>query len=693
VHLLALCSFALSQPLLDLMSRHAPVLVAHDLSSWEIAALVAVLLLVPPAVLWGLEAVLGLVSGGLSRALHTLLVALLIAATLLPPLHRQEAITGDVAVALAVGLGAFASVAYTATARIRRLATFLALAPLIFVGAFVSHESIARLLFEPRPNEPMEVQVGSPSPVVFVVFDELPLTSLLGTFSRIDRRRFPSFHRLASRSTWYRNAGTVHSNTVAAVPSLLTGRYPKPGLLPNAADHPDNLFRLLAGHYEMDVTESFTKIWPSDAVDGLGDRGERLRSIASDVGVLYLHILLPQDLARRLPSLTHGWREFRETLPGRRDEQRFHYGRTAPQNFRRSVASMVRGDRPGFWYLHVNLPHRPWGFLPSGLQYHPNTDYGLRENVWEGSEFWVQQAYQRHLLQAKLADRLLGELLDQLEAENLFDETLLVVVSDHGAGFWPQQARRDPARMTHPEDVISIPLFIKRPGQKTGLADFRNAQTIDVLPTLASLLDVEIPWDLDGCSLLDDGCPPRPEKVIFNKEGERLEFSAEIVRRAESLRHKNDWFGASGRRADLFRIGRYEKLIGRPVAGLSPQDDETLSVLLEQEPFLYAEARPDEMAVARLVGVLEGFPASEGRPFVGVVGNGILAAVVPALPRAGGTFFFSVMLPEAARPKRAEDVEVWVFDGQADAPRASRVRFRLASLREEMLPPAAPPDR
>ena len=71
-------------------------------------------------------------------------------------------------------------------------------------------------------------------PVVMVVFDELPLTSLLDGRGRIDRFRYPNFAALAGDSTWYANATTVSDSTKLAIPSILDGRLPKVG----RAGHP-----------------------------------------------------------------------------------------------------------------------------------------------------------------------------------------------------------------------------------------------------------------------------------------------------------------------------------------------------------------------------------------------------------------------------------------------------------------------
>ena len=60
-----------------------------------------------------------------------------------------------------------------------------------------------------------------PGPIVVVVLDELPVTTLMRADGSINADRFPGFARLAERSTWFRNASVHHTSTHLAVPALL----------------------------------------------------------------------------------------------------------------------------------------------------------------------------------------------------------------------------------------------------------------------------------------------------------------------------------------------------------------------------------------------------------------------------------------------------------------------------------------
>ena len=75
-----------------------------------------------------------------------------------------------------------------------------------------------------------------PSRLCLVVFDEFPLHSLLDAEGRIDHVRFPHFAALAREASWFRETTTVSSQTVWAVPAIVSGAYPvAPNAVPDAA--------------------------------------------------------------------------------------------------------------------------------------------------------------------------------------------------------------------------------------------------------------------------------------------------------------------------------------------------------------------------------------------------------------------------------------------------------------------------
>ena len=136
-----------------------------------------------------------------------------------------------------------------------------------------------------------------------VVFDELSGRVPVGPGGRIDASRYPNFARLAREATWYRNATTVADYTSKAVPAILTGRRPQKGQLPTRADHPATSSRCSARRYGS-TSRSRDRALPADSAGGApAGHGRRLRELVSDLSIVSLHRLLPEDLEDDLPAV------------------------------------------------------------------------------------------------------------------------------------------------------------------------------------------------------------------------------------------------------------------------------------------------------------------------------------------------------------------------------------------------------
>jgi arylsulfatase A-like enzyme len=102
------------------------------------------------------------------------------------------------------------------------------------------------------------------------------------------------------------------------------------------------------------------------------------------------------------------------------------------------------------------------------------------------------------------ADRWLGRLLGFLREEGLYDDTLVVVLSDHGE----ELADHDPARFSNShghsvyEELVRVPLVLKLPrGVRAGTRVPEVARLIDVSPTVLDLLSLPPLPDAEGVSL------------------------------------------------------------------------------------------------------------------------------------------------------------------------------------------------
>jgi hypothetical protein len=492
----------------------------------------------------------------------------------------------------------------------------------------------------------------------------------------------------------------VLEHTSEAVPAIVTGKYPRNGQLPLVSDHPDNLFTLLGGSYRLRVFEPVTQLCGEPFCRReRAPLARRLESLGSDLGVLYLHIILPERLSGGLPSVTETWQGFGDDHgEGETPEQTRAFiadvrdvnhviGRELWRNqqfqFERFLTSLIPSPRPTLYFLHILLPHSPWRFLPSGRQYGNALGIeGVAADVWSDDRWLVAHAYQRHLLQVGFVDHLLGKLLRRLRARRLYDRSLVVVTADHGISFRPGDRRRGVTR-TNVQDIASVPLFIKQPGQRRGRVVDVEALTIDILPTIADILDIPPPWKADGRSLFAGSLPERPRLVVFKRTDAKVVASAASVRSRKyaTLRRKIALFG-SGRGGSLFAIGRRRTLLGRRVERMPIVEPTDVELEIDGESLLQSVNPRSALAPSYITGTVGGDGARSGLELA-VALNGRIAAVGRTF-RSGGALRFSAFVPESAfRPGRNR-VDVFLVSGRAGAlalrgagPRGSRMSYRL----------------
>jgi hypothetical protein len=695
LHLFGLAGFAFAQVLLDLLARHPEFLIAHRAGPVDVALLVALLIVPVPAFAWLSVQAAERFNPRFARLFYLTLIALLAALAALPPLKSILSLPPGTLVALAGALGVGTAIAYARLIVVQRLATVLAAAPLVFALVFAGRGSIRKLVSEPAASASAGIAIDATAPVVLVIFDELPTTSLLDERGEIDAVRYPAFAELARKATFYRNASTVHAATSHAVPAILTGRLPDPTKLPILADHSQNLFTLLAGSYDVNAFETLTILSerPADERSLAG-----ATSLVRDLVYLYLHALLPGAWTLSLPAVTETWRDFaedpggavggRDAIKTRQDvwaelaRTRSHETSPGLPGWRRAqfaefVASIGPRDRPSVHFLHILLPHIPYRYLPSGRIYFEQSQFGSRTNAWE-DEWWVIQHYQQHLLQVGFADTLLGTLLARLREVGLYDRALIVVTSDHGVSFWPGESHRFPWRSSHAEDVLSIPLLIKSPHQREGNVSLRNVETIDILPTITHELGFRPPLPIDGCAIPDPACAERDQKRLFHKAGLRT-FARDLPLRRESLERKLEIFG-SGNQRGLIAIGPYSALVGRRVADLPVRAAEGTRAVLMRVPFALAASSPTSSAPARILGKLDGLGTNAERAYVAIAVRGVIGAVVGVQPESREGRTFSAMLSEDALPSREGEVTVLGVKGSPEEPTLIRYLTTVADF-------------
>jgi len=650
LELMVLVGFAIAQPAFEVISNTPEFFVLRESSATEVILFALVMSIGIPAALLVLELVAGIAGRSVARGLHLGLVGALSALFAMPLVQRiadglvgvDRTPSGWLVLTGASFVGIAAALAYRRLRVVRMYLVALAPAPLVFAVLFLVDAPTRPLALPAVPA------VARPAPVVMLVFDELPVASLMDERQRVDAKRYPNFAALARGSTWYRRATTVSDLSTSAVPAILTGTLPPPGTPPTASEQPRNLFALLRESHRLRVTESFTDMCSAGPCSGPGLSAlpqQTLGTVADGIEIA-AHAAAPPDLEHWLGELGQGLDLDEAAAP-----------------FQRFTEDFQRTDQPELHFIHMLLPHYPWIRLPSGRRYERAAPLELPAGFqaggiqrWDPEPWLARQGWHRHLLQAAYLDRMLGRLLRRLRSVGLYDRALVVAVADHGVSFVPGQQMRD-VTPSNVQDIAFVPLFIKAPGQRQGAVIDQPARTTDVLPTIMEILGGRVPWRIQGRSLIGPSPARRPPVTVTSSRLAPVTTpAAELDQRfRDALAQRIRMFGTGSDGPDVLDRAHQPEWIGRRRGDRGVRLGRPAAVEIEQRDELQRVSRASDFVPVLLTGEVRE-PVPLGRELALTL-NGRVAAVVP-ITWTGQTRF-SAILPERLLREGANSVEAF----------------------------------
>ena len=308
-----LSAFALAQPLFNLLSDNPEFFAARGSTASEIIVFGVLLVLVPPAILLAIELLVGLVSEPARQVVHLVFIAGLAAVVFVQALKKAIDAGDAVLIVLALALGAAGALLYHRAEPVRSFLSVLSPAPILFLVLFLFFSDVSKIVL-PEDASAKSAEGVARVPVVMVVFDEVPSTSLMDEKGGIDAKRYPAFARLAKDATFFKNAHSVYDSTSRAVPAIMDGNKPViDRRLPTASEHPNSIFTLLGESHTMNVSEEATSVCPRDLCeDARLDEPfvDRLRSMTEDIGRVYAHVVAPPGIEKDLPTVSESWGDF-----------------------------------------------------------------------------------------------------------------------------------------------------------------------------------------------------------------------------------------------------------------------------------------------------------------------------------------------------------------------------------------------
>lgn len=176
------------------------------------------------------------------------------------------------------------------------------------------------------------------------------------------------------------------------------------------------------------------------------------------------------------------------------------------------------------WLLQIELfdPHEPF-FVHDGYkdkyphQYDgPEFDWPAYQKVTEPAG-QVEHARLEYAALVSMCDHSLGRVLDFMDDHRLWDDTLLIVNTDHGFllgehGWW--------AKGLQPwfNELVHLPFFLADPWRPApGQRHDALAQTIDIAPTVLGFFGLRPPADMQGRDLA--AAPAPRDAALFGAHG------------------------------------------------------------------------------------------------------------------------------------------------------------------------------
>ncbi len=299
--------------------------------------------------------------------------------------------------------------------------------------------------------------------VIFLMLDTLRADHL-GIYG-YERNTSPNIDQFARENLLFKNAITAVPWTPPSVAGMLSGLYPTSHnfMPPNSRE---------------EATSSVSKL--SDAVltlpEVLKAQGYQTHAISSNPWI----------------TDTFGFNQGYEKFEYLEREQ----ADIITDSGIKAIDQMSAKDQPFFLYLHYLDPHEP--YTP------PNKYVQAFKGPLKSREYDVEMQRKIGLYDGEIAfmDECLGKLFTYLKEKNLYENSIIVIVGDHGEQFMEHGNISHGNELFNPE--LHVPMMIKTGKQVQQRVVDYAVSNIDLFPTILDLVGLVPPTNYQSVSLVKD---------------------------------------------------------------------------------------------------------------------------------------------------------------------------------------------
>jgi arylsulfatase A-like enzyme len=168
----------------------------------------------------------------------------------------------------------------------------------------------------------------------------------------------------------------------------------------------------------------------------------------------------------------------------------------------KSIAQLQQSENPNFMTLFFSSAHFPyaapwpWYSRYSHSQYSGPYYFKKDPDLSQSTSVSEEDIHQiRSLYAGSLSaiDTALGNLFEFLKANELWEQTMIVITADHGEDLFEFDRIQGHGEHLQGENVLKVPLLIKVPGSSVFNKNIHfTTRMIDLAPTLAGLVNTKL---------------------------------------------------------------------------------------------------------------------------------------------------------------------------------------------------------
>ncbi|MEN8913082.1 MAG: sulfatase-like hydrolase/transferase [Polaribacter sp.] len=333
-----------------------------------------------------------------------------------------------------------------------------------------------------KETETNPIKAQNQPNIVFILSDDQSWTDY--SFMGDENIETPRLDKFAAESLTFEKGYVPTPLCSPSLATIITGLYPKNhGILGN-----DKVYNRIKGDRKTSLKNRAEAYKP---IISAFEKQTTLPDMLKEKGYLSFQTGKWWHGNHKIGGFDYGMTHGNPKRGGRHGDYGLKIGREGLDTINNYVDLALKEKKPFFLWYAPFLPHRPHN-PPQHLfeKYKKKTDSEYLAKYWAMIEWF---------------DDSCGQLFDLIEDKGLTENTLFVYVCDNGWKQNPDKSGYMSDSKRAPYDMgIRTPIMYKWAGKITPKMDNKTVvSSIDMIPTVLDILNIEKPDNLPGISVLD----------------------------------------------------------------------------------------------------------------------------------------------------------------------------------------------